>query len=107
LEKKTFPQELDKVIATLPTEGPLTRDEVRTWAYWMLLLVNLLDAEGLYYRGESFKSQGWATLLVVKVARDGIPLVAFVTERTPTACMGVFLRQLEERRVEWRDDRFG
>lgn len=90
----------------LPESGPVTREDVIVWARWHMMLVNCFEEVGWVYRGESFKDQGWATLLVVKGAHEGTPLVAFVTERTPTDCMKVFLRQMDEGRVEWREDKF-
>lgn len=103
----TFWESVETTLETLPLEGPLTKKEVSVWARWHLLLVNLLEAVGYFYRGESFKAQGWSTLLVLKAAREGTPLVVFVTERTPTDCMRVCLKMIEEGRVPWREDRFG
>jgi hypothetical protein len=103
---KTFWDGVEQELAKLPDDGPITQKEVRVWAKWHTQLVNLLESIGYYYRGESFKDQGWSTLLVLKVAREGTPLVAFVTERTPTDCMRVCLDLIEGGRVGWREDRF-
>jgi len=103
---ETYPEVVEKVLQCVPVDGPLPREHVRIWWRWHDMLVNLLQASGVFYRGESIKNQGWATLLVVKGAVDGTPVVAFVTERTPTDCMRVFLRQVDERRVEWKEDKF-
>ena len=102
----TFWNLVQEVLENLPEEGPLSREEVEVWARWHLLLVNCFEQRDWIYRGESFKDQGWAMLLVVKGAHEGTPLVAFVTEKTPTDCMRVFLRMMDEGRVEWREDKF-
>jgi hypothetical protein len=91
----------------LPEEGPLTRTEVETWARWHLTLVNCFEQRQWTYRGASIRYDGWATLLVVKGAHEGTPYVCFVTERTTTDCMRVFLRMMDEGRVEWKEDKFG
>lgn len=103
---ETYPEAVFRIAGTLPAEGPLTKGDVEIWAKWHLLLDQILKPYGLTYRGESFKDQGWSTLLVVKLARDVTPLVVFVTERGATGCMRVFLRQLEENRLELREDKF-
>lgn len=98
---------VEDVLESIPEEGPLQREQVRIWARWELHLVNQLEQRGFYYRGESVKDQGWSTLLVVKVAHEGTPLVVFVTERTPTDCRRAFLRMMDEGRLEFREDKFG
>ena len=103
----TYPEELRRYLETLPAEAVLAREDIATWAHWMCVLVNEFEEEGLVYRGMSVNYRGWSTLLVVKVARDMTPLVAFVTERDTTGCMRTFLRMFAERRVEWKEDKFG
>lgn len=103
---KTQEALVDEVLEKLPLEGPLTKEDVKIWWRWNVHLVNVLEAAGYYYRGESWKYQGWATLLVLKVVLDGVPLVAFYTERTPTACMRVALKNLDAGTVGWTNDKF-
>lgn len=105
--KKTFQEALETELEKLPTEGPLTRQDVDVWAWWHLRLVNCLEELNTQYRGETVKVQAWATLLVVKGTVSGVPVVAFVTERDTTHCMRIFRRMVEERRVDWKEDKFG
>lgn len=106
METKTYPELVCEILEQIPEEGPLARDDVRVWHEFHYYNVNLLEQRGLAWRGESFKNQGWSCLLVVKVARGRIPLVAFITGEDTTGCMRIFLRQLAEGTVEWRDDKF-
>lgn len=103
---KTAEALVDEVLEQLPLEGPLTKDDVKVWWQWHVQIVNILEELGYYYRGESWKNQGWSTLLVLKVVLDGVPLVVFYTERDPTACMRGALRNLAAGTVAWRDDKF-
>lgn len=103
---KTAEQLVDGVLAKIPEEGPLPREDVKTWWRWIVHLVNILEAMGYHYRGESLKDQGWATLLVLKVAKDGVPLVAFITERDTTSCMRRVLRELDAGGCSWREDKY-
>lgn len=106
MAKITFPEAIEKELEKLDEVGPLSREDVRTWFLFHEYSVNLLADEGLVIRGTSFKDRGWSHLLVVKVAREGIPLVGFFTERSPTTCMRAFLKMLRDGRVEWREDKF-
>jgi len=97
---------VDLQIAKLDEEGYPSRDDVKVWWRWCEHLVNILEGLGYFYRGESWKYQGWSTLLVLKVARDGVPLVVFYTERNTTACMRGLLKQLDEGSAQFRKDQF-
>jgi len=97
---------LERALESLPEGGPLKRDDIMTYILFNEYLVNLLEAAGLYWRGQSFSNRGWAVLLVVKAAKGDTPYVGFVTERTTTACMRVFLRKLGEGSVNWKPDKF-
>lgn len=90
----------------LPETGPCTRAEVWTLYRFSEYLVNFLERERLQWRGTSFKNNGWSVLMVMKVARDKVPLVAFITERSTRGCMRVFLRRLNEHAVNWVPDKF-
>lgn len=103
---KTYPELIAESIEAMPATGPLDRDDVKVWHDYVYYLANLLEPHGMVWRGESVKNLGWAVMLVVKVARDGVPLVAFVTERGTTDCMRVFLRQLSQGHVNWVPDKF-
>jgi len=102
----TYTELVTEAAQVLQEDGPLPREEVLTMWLYESQIVNLLEAKGMHYRGESVKDQGWATLTVLKVAREGIPYVVFVTERNRIGCMRVLLRQIEEERLELREDKF-
>lgn len=107
MTQQTFWESVLEVLNTCDEEGPLPRKDLEVWAWWFTRLVNVFEDQGWFYRGASIKYQGWSTLLVVKAARQGIPYVVFITERTTTDCMRVFRRLWSENRVEWREDKFG
>ena len=102
----TWLETIEEELSLLPVDGCISRDSVRTWYRFNEYIVNLLDPLGIVWRGYTVKGQGQLTLLVMKVAIDDIPQVAFVTGRTPTDCMSIFLAQLEDRRVAWRPDKY-
>lgn len=104
---KTFWASVSEMLDLFPDEGPITREEVETWAWWFTRMVNEFEERGWTYRGASIRYDGWSTLLVVKGRHEGTPYVVFVTERNTTHCMRVFRKMLDEGRVEWRQDKFG
>ena len=106
MPSNAFVERVESFITRLPTDGPVEPQDVSTWFYFLEYLVNLLESQGLFLRGYSFKSQGWSWLLVVKVVWRETPQVAFTTERNPTGCMRVFLRKLGDETVNWQVDRF-
>lgn len=67
---------------------------------------DLLSKYGGVYKGHNVACLGWCYRVVIKAVFDGIPLVAFINERTTTRCMRIFVRQLEERRVAWQPDKY-
>jgi len=69
-------------------------------------LEDLMSNCGAELRGWNVASLGWCYRLIVKATIDDTPLVAFISERTTSHCMRVFLRQMEEKRVKWSLDRF-
>lgn len=89
----------------LGADSPLGED-LQTEHMFSTYIVNLLEDRGLHWRGQSVKNQGWSVLLVVKVARDSLPLVGFFTERTTTHCMRLFLKKLAEGTINWQKDKF-
>jgi len=103
---KTALDYLWNALEVLDPDGPVTRSDVWTLYRFAEYKVNFLERDGLTWRGESFKNNGWSVLLVVKVSEGKTPLVAFVTERSATACMRVFLRKLEEHTINWVPDKY-
>ena len=104
---ETYWESVLRVTEKWPNDGPIPREEVLTLYRWDSQKVNLLEGLGLSWRGESFKDQGWAVCMCLRVARDMVPLVVFVTERTTAGCVRVLLRHIDEGRLELREDKFG
>lgn len=96
---------LDK-IEQMFSETPELATAIQTEHLFCSYILNILEGLGLAWRGQSIKNNGWSVLLVLKVARDGIPLVGFITERTTTDCMRVALTRLREDRMTWTKDKF-
>lgn len=84
-----------------------TREDILVWYKYIAYLVNLLESDGIEYRGHSLKNGSPLCLLVTKVTLEGTPYVVFTSGRTTTDCMRIFLKRLEERTLELRPDRFG
>ena len=104
----SFPhlEQFDESLKGWTDERFISREDVRTVAIFAEYLVNLLEAEGASYDGHSLRIGTPMCLLVVRGTIDSIPHVAFTSARTPTACMRIFLRKLDEERVEWTVDRY-
>jgi hypothetical protein len=94
------------LLESIQIEDKAERQAVHGAIRYMLHIVDFLADAGLDYRGQSVKYMGWASLLVVKAAREGIPLVAFTTERDPPTCMWSFVERLRDGRVTWEKDKF-
>ena len=56
--------------------------------------------------GCSFSQRGLNTLLVLKARVDGVPQVAYVTEKYPIGCVRVIGRQFLNGTVKWHLDRY-
>lgn len=83
-----------------------TREEIEALCMFNLYLVNLAEADGWVYDGHSLNVGSPMCRLVVRGTHDGIPHVVFTSGRTPTACVRIFLRKLDEGWLEWSVDRF-
>jgi len=91
----------DKVSA-----DPEWRRELLALDYFHNVLMCMTDQNGWSIQGCSFSEKGTNTMLCVKATEDGIPQVAFVTERFPTRCVIAFCRMWLENRVRWYPDKF-
>lgn len=69
------------------------------------LMMNATQSE-LDFTGCNIRPVWKGFRMTVKVVRDGTPLVAFVTERTPMGCMLTFCRMWFGERVKWVDDKY-
>lgn len=65
-----------------------------------------LSTFGLGLCGLSVRLTREDSLLTVKVIESGIPLVAFVTSRTPTGSIERYLDMLESGRLQWHKDKY-
>jgi hypothetical protein len=97
---------LDTMLGQLDDSRFLTSEEWGEVYRYVVYLVNLLDEQGMVYRGHSFKYGVPVSLLVTKVIRGKSMLVAFTSGITFQSCMGAFLNRLREDTVEWREDRY-
>jgi hypothetical protein len=103
---KPVPERERKLIEQMFESEPGLAEDLLVEHLFCTYIVNLLEDAGFEWRGQSLRDQGWCVLLVMKVTRSGVPLVAFVSERNTTGCMRVFLRKLEEGAVNWQKDKF-
>lgn len=84
----------------------VSREQIRALAMFSLHLVNLLEAQGWAYYGQSHRQKGAMGCLVVKADHEGTPHVVFTNARTHTSCIVIFLRRLEAGALEWRPDKY-
>ena len=84
----------------------VTKEDISTHAIFLMYLVNLSDAYGWEYLGHSWRERANLGCLVVKAKMGGAQYVAFTSAQTPTHGMRIFLRKMEEERVEWVEDRY-
>lgn len=87
-------------------ERMITRQQIEDLAIFNLYLVNLAEAAGWSYDGHSLTYGTPMCRLCVRGTLEGIPHVVFASGRTPTACVRIFLRKLEEGWLEWVVDRY-
>ena len=104
--KVTYWESVLEVAKDWPLDGPVPKEELLTIWKWDYLKVNLLEQQGLAWRGESYKNQGWAVLMVLKVAKGSTPYVVFITEQNTRACMGRAIKMCEEGTLDLREDKY-
>ncbi len=84
----------------------VSREQVRALAMFFLYLVNLAELDGWCYDGHSLKMGLPMCTLTVKGTMDAAPVVVFTSARTPTGCVVIFIRKLENDLLEWRPDKY-
>lgn len=84
----------------------ISREDIRVWYEFNNYLVNLAEADGWTYDGQSFTKKEPMSTLVVRGTHGNIPHVAFTSGRTATECMRSFLRKMREGWLEWSVDRY-
>ena len=82
-------------------------DDIMAWWKGCHYVVNLLEDEGLEWRGYSYRPRVPLGLLVVKATMDRAPVVCFVSARTLTNAFRIFFRELREDRLQWVPDKYG
>lgn len=102
---KVYERERNLIEQTFESDPDLAED-LSVEHMFCTYIVNFLEDKGYIWRGHNIRNQGWSVLLIVKAAHGDIPLVAFVSERTTTRCMRVFLRKLADGEVNWQKDKF-
>lgn len=68
--------------------------------------VNILDDQGLEFRGYAYKYKPPLDLLVVKATLDSVPVVCFVSGESFVGCFRIFFRLLNDRTIQWIPDKF-
>lgn len=98
--------EFRKSLEAWTDERFVSRQQLDDLAMFSMYLVNLAEADGWQYDGQSYKVGAPMGCLVVRGTIDGIPHVVFTSGRTHTGCVGAFLRKMRDGYLEWRQDRF-
>lgn len=80
--------------------------ELRALYYFFYVIMMTGENFNIAVSGCHFSERGPNTMLVVKALVDGVPRVAFVTEKFPIGCVVTFGRQWLEDRVKWHVDKF-
>lgn len=99
-------EEFESALADWTDERFISRQGIRALAMFSVYLVNLAEADGWQYDGQSFKVGTPMSCLVVRSTIDGIPHVVFTSGQTHIGCVSAFLRKLDEGWLEWRVDRY-
>lgn len=84
----------------------VSRRQLWGMAMFFMYLVNLGEEDGWQYDGHSLKMGSPMCMLTVKAHIEGTPYVVFTSGRTPTSCVRVFIRKLEEGLLEWQPDKY-
>ncbi|MCK4626720.1 MAG: hypothetical protein KAV00_15510 [Phycisphaerae bacterium] len=103
---KVWEDNLGVLLAQVTDHRLYEEQDVKAGLLFVFHPEDLLSKFGCEYKGHNVASLGWCYRLIIKVVMDGIPLVAFINEGTPTRCMRVFVRKLEEGRVTWQKDKY-
>lgn len=98
---------LDTALGSWTDHRMVDPDWMRTVYMYNEYLVNLLDDEGVDFRGESFKYGIPMCLLVVKGTIGDKHVVSFINGLNRIGCYNTFLHQLEMGEVMWRVDKYG
>lgn len=99
--------ELGEHLAALDLPANVNSEELVAMYCGCQYVVNLLEDQGLDWRGYSYRNRVPLGLLVVKATVDSTPVVAFISARSLTDAFRIFFRQLADRLVQWIPDKYG
>lgn len=80
--------------------------ELRSLVWFFLYGENVFSEIGRTWRGATFRQQETMCLMCVKSGLDGIPQVAYVTDRTPIDCVVTFAKKWHKDTIEWNFDKY-
>ena len=98
--------EFDKALDDWVDERFITRKEIKSAAMFLMYIVNLATHDGWVYCGHSWKESEYLGCLVVKAVKDDTPQVVFTSAKTYTDGIAIFLRKMEEDRLQWVPDKY-
>lgn len=84
----------------------LTEQEHRALVWFFLYGQNVFSQIGHVWRGATFRQRETTCIMTVKGGQEGIPQVAYVTDRTPIDCVLTFAKKWHAGTVEWYEDRY-
>ena len=93
----------------LGTNGPyvlVERRELEAMVWFLVYGQNVYSQVDRDWTGCTFRQGETTCLLVAKSRRQGIPEVAFCTDRNPTGCMVAFLKGWEGDTLRWYPDKY-
>lgn len=99
-------EQLQAVKESWPPQDEAWRAEQLAYHYFFWELLWGPTKNGRSIEGCSFSQRGTHAMLVVRSTFDGLPQVAYTTEKNPTACVRTFCRMYLEGRVQWHKDKF-
>jgi hypothetical protein len=102
----TWRDQYDALVAQVKDTRVYKEQDVAAVLLFGFHMVDFLHGKHIEYRGHNMSNKGWCYLLVVKVTIADTPLVVFISERDPISCMRIFIRQVEEDRVKWVEDKY-
>ena len=105
-EQTPHMQEFEGALEQWTDERLLSKEDIRAWYLFLVMVVNLGDAAGWSYDGHSLKVGTPMSTLVVRATIDGVAHVVFSSGRTTTACIRAFIRKSEAGWLEWMVDRY-
>lgn len=81
-------------------------DWIDAWMwFWLHLYADLVEYEA-EFKGVTFRQDDHSVLMVLKVERDGIREVVFLTSDTATHCVQRLRKQLRADEIVFKKDKF-